>query len=728
MPERQFSPGDVTARPDPGVGDDEGTAHRPAGGSPVEATAISGVSGADLFTPAGLGFATAGQDSGGDVEPDESPTVVTAPAGERADAATPPEPPRAWFGDPEAPTAPVLSRAVVSLPMPPAAPAPEPPQHRPPEDQPTVRIRVAAPPAAPPAEPPTTAGPGAAGEPERPSRRRRARWVLIGGGVLVALGALYGADLALGSGSVPRGVTVVGIDVGGLTRAAAEQKLRAEITPRISKPVAVTAGTAHSTIDPEPSGLTMDWAGTVDRAAVQPLDPWTRITSFFSHREVGTVSTVDQRALTSALAQLSPIVDAAPTEGTVRFDGLTPVPVDPEPGRKLDVPAAAAAVERGWATGETIALPLVTLPPITTTSDVTTAVERVARPAVSAPVTVAGEKNVNASLAPEVIAAALAFRAVPGSGLVPELNPAVVGDALKPQLAASESPGSDAKIDVAGGNPVVVPSKDGRGVDYEATAKALVPALTATGPRQVEAVYGDQHPALTTEKINALGITGVIGEWTTGGFAADSGKNIKRAAEKINGTIVAPGATFSLNDATNPRDAAHGYVEAGIIEGGHPARGIGGGVSQVATTLYNASYFAGMVNVHHQEHSFYISRYPAGREATVFDDVIDLKFRNDNPTGVLIQAIWTPTSLTMKIFGTKRYEVTSTPGPRTDPTPPNTINIPAGQPCTPSTGAPGFTITDTRTLKEISTGQVRTENRTVHYDPSPNVTCGAPPG
>ena len=109
--------------------------------------------------------------------------------------------------------------------------------------------------------------------------------------------------------------------------------------------------------------------------------------------------------------------------------------------------------------------------------------------------------------------------------------------------------------------------------------------------------------------------------------------NIKRAAEQINGTIIQPGETFSLNATTNPRDAAHGYVEAGIIEDGHPARGIGGGVSQVATTLYNAAYFAGMTNVEHKEHSFYISRYPAGREATVFDNLIDLKFRNDNPTG-----------------------------------------------------------------------------------------------
>jgi vancomycin resistance protein YoaR len=216
----------------------------------------------------------------------------------------------------------------------------------------------------------------------------------------------------------------------------------------------------------------------------------------------------------------------------------------------------------------------------------------------------------------------------------------------------------------------------------------------------------------------------VIGEFRTGGFAADSGRNIKRAAEQISGKIVAPGETFSLNAVTNPRDAAHGYVEAGIIENGHAARGIGGGVSQVATTLYNAAYFAGMTNVEHREHSFYISRYPAGREATVFDDLIDLKFRNDNPTAVMIQTVWTPSALDVRIYGTKIWEVTSASGPRTDPTQPKTITLAAGDGCTPSRGAPGFTITNTRTLKNVATGEVRVDpTRTVRYNPSPIVAC-----
>jgi vancomycin resistance protein YoaR len=215
----------------------------------------------------------------------------------------------------------------------------------------------------------------------------------------------------------------------------------------------------------------------------------------------------------------------------------------------------------------------------------------------------------------------------------------------------------------------------------------------------------------------------VMGEFTTGGFAVDSGRNIKRAAEVINGTIIGPGETFSLNGLTEPRDAAHGYIEAGVIQDGHASRDVGGGVSQVATTTYNAAYFAGMTDVVHKPHSFYISRYPPGREATVVGGPVDLKWRNDTPGGVLVQTVWTPSTLTVRIWGTKRYNVTSTPGPRTKPTTPNKVEIPAGEPCTPSQGAPGFTITDTRTLRDLRTGAVRTEKRTTKYNPAPIVSC-----
>jgi vancomycin resistance protein YoaR len=561
--------------------------------------------------------------------------------------------------------------------------------------------------------------------PEVRTRRRRRRTLVVTGVVVALLAVLYVADLALTSGTVPRGVVVAGQDVGGLAPAEAERRVRAAVEPRTTRPVAVAVGDVTSEIDPEVAGLSVDWAATIEQAGTQPLNPITRVGSFFARREVGVATVADRGAVDTALAQLVPIVNRPPAEGTVRFEGVAPVPVPPVDGQELDLPAAHETLEREWTSGAPVQLPVRVLPPITTADDVGAAVEDVAAPAVSGPVTVQGE-GVTGEITPEVIASALSFRADPNAdpALVPEVNRIAVEEALGPQLASSEQRGRDAKLDFVGGRPSITPSQDGRGIDYEATLKDLPTVLTKTGEeRRITAVYAAQPAELTTDELEGLGITAVIGEFTTRGFAPDSGRNIRRAAQVIDGTIVEPGETFSLNAATSPRNAANGYVEAGIISEGVASRGIGGGVSQVATTLFNAAYFAGMTDVTHTPHSFYISRYPPGREATVFEGAIDLRFRNDNPTGVLIETAWTPQSVTVRLYGTKRYDVTSSTGPRTNPTEPTEVDVPDGQPCVPSSGSPGFSVTDTRTLRDVRTGEVKTERRTTKYNPTPIVSC-----
>ncbi len=537
------------------------------------------------------------------------------------------------------------------------------------------------------------------------------------------LAVVYLADLVYSKDRVARGTTAAGVAIGGMTLRDAEQLLRAAVSPRITRPIPVTAADQRATIDPEPAGLSVDWTATVEQAAAQPLNPLTRLTSLFTTREIGVVSTADDAALTAALDDLDARIERDPAEGTVRFDGDEPVAVYPENGRHLDVDAAAALLKRDWAAGTTIDLPVVESAPRTTASDVDAAVADLAAPAVSGPLIITGDDDARATIGTAVIASALTFESEDGD-ITATVDRHVLAEAARPQLAESETPVREATIDFAAIPAQKVPSQDGRRIDYDETLLDVMDVLTETSDRELEAVYVDDPATFTTADIEALGPVEVIGEFQTSGFSGASGVNIKRAAGAIDGIVVAPGETFSLNAATNPRTAANGYVESGIILNGRPDTGVGGGVSQVATTLFNAAYFAGLELVEHQEHSYYISRYPAGREATVFGDEIDVKFRNDGPTPVQIQTVWTSSSITVRILGIKRYEVTSAQSPRSKPTSPRTITIPAGESCSASGGAPGFTITDTRTLRDIATGDTRTESHTVRYDPIPKVVCG----
>ncbi|GAA5148095.1 VanW family protein [Pseudonocardia eucalypti] len=550
----------------------------------------------------------------------------------------------------------------------------------------------------------------------------RYRGALIGGVAFAFLSALYVVDLVSGYDRVPGDVVAAGVRLGGLGAAEAEQTLRAALAPRLTKPVELVAGTERGELDPLAAGLEVDWPATVARAMDQPVNPFTRIGSLFGDREVGVVSRVDDVRAGAALDQLGQRVGKPPVEGSVRFTGLTPVPVYPTGGHQLDLPGAVRAVADRWLAGAPVSLPVVDQPATASAADVDRLVAEVAGPAVSGPLTLVGD-GARATLEPSEIAAALRFRVDGARGLVPDLDLDVVRRAVSGPLAATDRPGRDASIGFSAGALTVVPAQDGRVIDYPATFRDLGGVLSRTdGPRELTVVYQAQPARVTTEELRKVLDAGEMSTFTTGGFAADSGRNIRRAAEMINGKVVRPGQTFSLNGATNPRNAANGFVEAGIIEDGEPARGIGGGVSQVATTLFNAAYFAGMVDIEHKEHSYYISRYPVAREATVFNDVIDVKFRNDTPGAVVIRTIWTPSSLTVKLLGTKVYEVSSATGARRNQTSPDSHSSDSDS-CKPSKGAPGFTATDTRTLRDLRSGEVRSETRTVTYRPSPTITC-----
>jgi vancomycin resistance protein YoaR len=127
-------------------------------------------------------------------------------------------------------------------------------------------------------------------------------------------------------------------------------------------------------------------------------------------------------------------------------------------------------------------------------------------------------------------------------------------------------------------------------------------------------------------------------------------RNIRRAAQLLDGRLVGPGRRFSMNAVLGRRTRARGFVPAPMISGGRLVDSVGGGISQIATTLFNAAFFAGLRLVAHTPHSFYISRYPMGREATISWGGPELVIDNDWSAPMRMRLSASSTGITVKLY------------------------------------------------------------------------------
>ncbi|MGB3764392.1 MAG: VanW family protein, partial [Ornithinimicrobium sp.] len=198
-------------------------------------------------------------------------------------------------------------------------------------------------------------------------------------------------------------------------------------------------------------------------------------------------------------------------------------------------------------------------------------------------------------------------------------------------------------------------------------------------------------------------------------------ENIRVGLRYVNGSVVMPGASFSLADTLAPISPDRGYVEAGVIADGRLVKGIGGGLSQVSTTLLNTAWFSGVELKSFTPHSYYISRYPVGREATISVGAIDNVWSNDTKSPIVIQTFIEGNEIVMRFYGDRQYTVETRTGERRKITEPDT-KTDDSEDCLTQGAVDGFTITVARDL--IKAGDVvRTDEYTTTYQPSPGVTC-----
>lgn len=570
---------------------------------------------------------------------------------------------------------------------------------------------------------------------ERTRDRRVVTLLLLG--LLVLFGALYAAGYAFTGDKVPRGTTVAGVDIGGLAPAAARARLEQELAPRAEQPIIVAADGQRARIDPADAGLAVDYAASVEQAGGgRSLNPARMWDYFTGGDDLDPVLDVDRAALDAAVDSFAQDVDEPAVEGEIAFKDGQPEPRFPESGQQVDREAAAATITDAFldaGVDGAVQLEVAEIEPEVTEDEVRAALDEFANPAMSAPVTlVLGDDEV--VVRPEAFARALSMTADNGE-LEPQVDEKKLMRAVRPAMRTVALSPEPATVRLVDGKPKVVPGKNGVTFDPAEVAEELPDALVQPdGQRRVEVEAKVAKPAFTTQDARKLKIKEVVSSFTTYYPHADyRNVNLGRAAELVNGTVLKPGETFSLNDTVGERTAENGFTEGFIISNGVFKEDLGGGVSQVATTLFNAAFFAGLEDVEHKPHSFYIDRYPIGREATVAWGAVDLRFKNDTPYGVLIEAWINPSTsgssgeMNVRFWSTKYWDITAGVSDRYNFTQEKTRYI-TDENCTPHDGYGGFDIDVYRYFRRHGSDElVRTETMHTTYTPSDSVVCGKPP-
>ncbi|HET6357414.1 VanW family protein [Streptomyces sp.] len=566
-------------------------------------------------------------------------------------------------------------------------------------------------------------------------RSRTVNWRTVlpvaGGAVVLGLGGLYVAGLVAGD-DIAEGTRVRGVDIGGMGRVEAQRVLDQKLGPLFAAPVALKVGDRIEKADPGALGLSLDSAATADRAASAGSSPVTAIGRLFDsgRRDIEPVVRVDEHKSRAAIDRIAAAAERQVRDGAISFEKGGAKAIAPVTGVAVIEDKALDTVRDGYLRtphAAPVVMPVKQTQPRIGPHETERAMKEFAQPAMSAPVTLTlADKRI--PIGPAALGRHLTMKPDSANRLVPALDskglladPAV----SRPVRDASQGP-QDAVLRLDRDDRVVVDRESGVGrqVTAKALGEAVVPLLTRSGPaRTGEIAAATLQPQFTSASAQQLGIKEKVSSFTVAFPRAPyRSTNIGRAVELINGSVVLPGQEWSFNRTVGERSKENGFVDGLMINNGQYVKSPGGGVSAVATTMFNAMFFAGVKPVEHGAHSFYIERYPEGREATVAWGTLDLRWINDSPHALYIKAESTDTSVTITFLGTKKYdEIRATKGPRTNIKPPAT-RTGSGPECEVQTPLEGFDVSVGRVFVQDGR-EVKRENFDTHYTPRDKVTC-----
>lgn len=479
---------------------------------------------------------------------------------------------------------------------------------------------------------------------------------------VVVVVALWAVDTNATRGKVGRNVTLGGTSIARLAAPELETAV-ADLAERYRvADVVVDAPQGGFQANAAELGLsvvadrTAADAMTVGRTGHVAARIWGWARSVIAERKAPVRITVDEKAMAGIVVERDP-KRTPPVEPslTVKDDKVVPKPG--VPGRGISGPSVLAALEEAGPEGLPLRISVErdTLPPRFPIEDAQQLADRA--------------EQLSAGGLP--VTAGTATATVPASALRGWFTTQPTAEELRLAVDASDAPDTlaqlfpkptvapiDAGFAVSGGRVSITPSKAGSGCCGPGAAAAIQSALLTRSPGDATAVslpLKTVPPSRDEEAARALGIVEPIGTFTTNHAGGEPRvRNIHRIADMIQGAVIAPGATFSVNDYVGRRTTANGFVAAPVIDKDYNfTDDVGGGISQFATTIFNAAFFAGLDIPSYYMHGIYISRYPFGRESTISFPAPDVRIRNNTPHGVLIWPTYTETSITVTMYSTR---------------------------------------------------------------------------
>jgi vancomycin resistance protein YoaR len=494
------------------------------------------------------------------------------------------------------------------------------------------------------------------------------RSMLIGFAVTLAVGLALLAAASIGLGlaageTVMRGVSVAGIDLAGLDRAAARDRLDAELPSLSSGGATVTVDGVDYAVTYEEIGRASDLDAMVAAAisvgrdgnpvgaGIERLRTLVHATS-----QPVLVHAYDEASLEAAARRVALAASTYPVEAAVTRDGTTLSIRPSADGRVVDVEdvaaALASAVDTTSPADVAVSVAASSVEPIVDTAAANRAAATAEGLMADLKLTIPGSDDETLTIGAAQIAEWLSFGPQGSDAYAARVDPTAAAGAVAALAKDVNRSPVNARIAVAAGGGLggVVAGQDGRQLVVDESSEALLAALAdrargASVPSMALAVNVTE-PALTTAEAQAIRPQmQLVSSWTTYYVPGDGngwGNNINIPARDIDGRNLAPGEWFSFWGSIGPVTVERGFMYGGVIIGGRSVAGgaIGGGICSTSTTIFNAALRAGLEMGVRANHYYYINRYPDGLDATVYSDpnfTQDMTFRNDTDNPIVIR-------------------------------------------------------------------------------------------